>query len=618
MKYTIFPVVENGKKPAVKNWQTWALNATEKQIENYRKAHPNTNWGLFCEGMGLTILDIDGKNGRVELKKLQKQYGKLPKTKVVQTPNGYHFYFSGTIKSSIGKLAKNVDVKGKGAYVLLPGSKINGKLYKTISESESIPETPTWLTYSPKPEPIRLDDRKLIQSGNRNITLTRLGGALRAKGLNEEAIYNALVIVNRDQTERPLDLDEVKKISASVARYTPDTAESAAVFLESNAKSIYLKAANTVSPAPPARKWVMSERYIKGFISVLVAPGGIGKSSLTLLDAVSIATGKSLSGFRVAERGAVWLYNAEDPQEELDRRLAALSLCHKIKLEDLPNLYLTSGDDQSFIVATNGQSGNAILNTELQKTIIKTIKDNGIILFIVDPFVLTHELSENDNTKISAVVRYFRQIAKEAECAVCLVHHTSKAGMALKTDDPNMARGASSLIGAARIAHTLLPLSDTERGELQIHENQRHRFVKLTGAKNNLSILPVYPTVYTKESMTLLNGESVGAFALSEVSFKNRPIVYELTEIMDVLPQAMEEADKVNLSILCKTIKGRLSTSFKDKSDATVRRYIIKALKGCPIVLGYRYSHNSVKDDGPNKSHWIIREKVKQDESVSN
>lgn len=54
------------------------------------------------------------------------------------------------------------------------------------------------------------------------------------------------------------------------------------------------------------------------------------------------------------------------------------------------------------------------------------IKSFGTRVLIVDPFVQTHQMNENDNQQINFVADLFRSIAKECHIAVMLVHHTRK------------------------------------------------------------------------------------------------------------------------------------------------------------------------------------------------
>ena len=50
----------------------------------------------------------------------------------------------------------------------------------------------------------------------------------------------------------------------------------------------------------PPRQWLFGRHLIRKFMSCTIAPGGLGKSSLVLVEAVSMASGRNLTGFAPA------------------------------------------------------------------------------------------------------------------------------------------------------------------------------------------------------------------------------------------------------------------------------------------------------------------------------
>ena len=46
----------------------------------------------------------------------------------------------------------------------------------------------------------------------------------------------------------------------------------------------------------PPRRWLYGRHYQRGVVSATVAPGGTGKTSLVMVDAVAMATGRNLLG----------------------------------------------------------------------------------------------------------------------------------------------------------------------------------------------------------------------------------------------------------------------------------------------------------------------------------
>ena len=65
----------------------------------------------------------------------------------------------------------------------------------------------------------------------------------------------------------------------------------------------------------PRRQWLYAHHYLRGIVSATVAPGGFGKTTLSLHDALSMTCEDP--GLRV------WYISAEDDLDELHRRIAA-------------------------------------------------------------------------------------------------------------------------------------------------------------------------------------------------------------------------------------------------------------------------------------------------------
>ncbi|HEY2132233.1 MAG TPA: AAA family ATPase [Acetobacteraceae bacterium] len=108
----------------------------------------------------------------------------------------------------------------------------------------------------------------------------------------------------------------------------------------------------------PPREWLYGTRLIPRFVSVLAAPGGVGKSALALARTVALATGRGSLGERVHHSVPVWVLNLEDPLDELHRRVAALMRLHRVPREALQGrLFLHSGRSRRVTMGTLEDSG---------------------------------------------------------------------------------------------------------------------------------------------------------------------------------------------------------------------------------------------------------------------
>lgn len=234
----------------------------------------------------------------------------------------------------------------------------------------------------------------------------------------------------------------------------------------------------------PPREWLYGHHYIRKFVSVTISPGGVGKTSLGMGEALCMATGRELFGVKVFRRARVWLWNGEDPQDELDRRLASACIHHGIAGHEIDGmLFVNSGREMPLITAKQTKDG-AQVAIPVVDALIEEIRSKGIDVMIIDPFVSSHAVSENDNMAMDAVVKQtWATIADRTNCSIDLVHHAKKVGGQEVTAES--ARGAVSLIGAARAARTLNPMTADEAGRANV--DNRRLYFRETDAKSNLA-----------------------------------------------------------------------------------------------------------------------------------
>ena len=298
--------------------------------------------------------------------------------------------------------------------------------------------------------------------------------------------------------------DELKR---ALAQAKPvDQVKQEAIATERNWPTLFepIDAANI-----PARRWVYGHHYIRSYVSVVASAGGLGKSSMQMVEAVSIATGKALLGEAVHEQCKVWIVNLEDPLEEMQRRMAAVMQHYDIKPDDIRGkIFLDAGRDLKMIFAKQTRDGLEIIE-EIVEYMIKVINENGISVVFIDPWVAAMGgISENDNMAMNAAVGAVRAIADATDAAIVLTHHIRKTNGEEATIDS--VRGAGSLIGAARAARVLNRVSQEEAMKLGVSEEGSLGIFRVDDGKNNLS-LPAAKALYRRmESVLLANGEFVG------------------------------------------------------------------------------------------------------------
>ncbi|MFN7305029.1 MAG: AAA family ATPase, partial [Acetobacteraceae bacterium] len=230
----------------------------------------------------------------------------------------------------------------------------------------------------------------------------------------------------------------------------------------------------------PPREWVYGHFLIRRFVSVLGAPGGTGKTAYAIAVGLAVALGRPLVEEPVHSQGAVWIYNLEDPREELLRRVQAALIAHGIRPATMTGrLYLDSGRDQPLILAVRLPDGSTVA-TPIADALIAELIRREVRLLIVDPFVKSHRLEENRNEQVDFAATLWSRVADAAGCAILLVHHFRKGGVA---GDADAFRGASALVDAARAAVALRSMDDGEAKRFGIAEEERWFYVRADNAK---------------------------------------------------------------------------------------------------------------------------------------
>ncbi len=251
---------------------------------------------------------------------------------------------------------------------------------------------------------------------------------------------------------------------------------------------------------------------MRGFVSVLGSPGGTGKTAFVIAVALSIATGRSLLSVAktidlyksVHKSGPVWLYNLEDPADEMDRRLSAALKHYGVDFEEVADcVYVDSGRDRPLVVTKRLLDGT-LVKTPLVDELVKELKRRGITLLVIDPFVQSHTAEENRNEEMNMVMAAWGQVANDAGCAVWLIHHFRKGG---QSGDAESFRGAAAIQGAARVMSTLATMSAEEASKLGVEDGDRWQFIRRDNAKANMAPRSSDAEWYRLASVSLNNGD---------------------------------------------------------------------------------------------------------------
>jgi hypothetical protein len=257
----------------------------------------------------------------------------------------------------------------------------------------------------------------------------------------------------------------------------------------------------------PPRDWLYGKLWLRRSTAVIVAPGGAGKTAMLVGHALALATGKPIMGQTVWEGPRrVWVWNLEDGSDELARLVQAAALHHGLVEADFEGrLFIDSGlDGQNFKLAEVDRSSGAHIVKPVAEALIAELRSRKIDVLMLDPFVSTHSVNENDNMEIDLVIKEWSRIAVAANCVVVLAHHTSKAAKDEVT--VNGSRGAVSLTNGARSVLTLNGMTDAQADSWGIEKADRRRYVSAYDDKNNRAPAAGSRDWFYMESVPLGNG----------------------------------------------------------------------------------------------------------------
>jgi hypothetical protein len=170
-----------------------------------------------------------------------------------------------------------------------------------------------------------------------------------------------------------------------------------------------------VEPQTQERQFLIEGLWLSSGVGIL---GGAPKSYKTFFAvdiALSVASGTpALGHFLVHQKGPVLFYGAEDHLSALRVRFDYLAAARGLSLEHLP-LYLLDEPVLRLDRATD---------VKRLRSSIESIKPR---LLVLDPFVRIAKIDENSASDVSSVLGSLREINRDYDVALTIVHHTRKS-----------------------------------------------------------------------------------------------------------------------------------------------------------------------------------------------
>jgi hypothetical protein len=249
-----------------------------------------------------------------------------------------------------------------------------------------------------------------------------------------------------------------------------------------------------------------------GEITLVSGASGKGKSAYTLSLAVDIACGVDHLGQGAFRARKVMMYNAEDSLIEMLRRIGAYMFLQKFTPEMRrmvsDNLSLLSGKDGRIKLASSDGRDVKIEHGAFA-TMKKLLIAEQVQVLVLDPLVATHDINENDNTGMGALVSEIGILTFDTQVATVLVHHDKKGLQTRATGEASMddARGAGAIVSSVRMVLNVGEIKKSDAGNFEIESTEVWKFMAVSqGAKANYSARDPNLKIYRQNSVIAENG----------------------------------------------------------------------------------------------------------------
>ena len=181
---------------------------------------------------------------------------------------------------------------------------------------------------------------------------------------------------------------------------------------------------------PTKAPWLVQQLWGAAAVGVIGGPPKACKSWLGLELAVSVASGTAcLDRFEVDSPGPVLAYLAEDALHAVRQRVTQLCQHRGLTLDGLDLHVVTAPSLRLDLEPDRGALDQTL--AELQPK-----------LLLLDPLIRLHRLDENSSADISGLLGFLRQLNRQHDLAIILVHHMAKRA---RQDLGQALRGSSDL-----------------------------------------------------------------------------------------------------------------------------------------------------------------------------
>lgn len=614
--FPVFPLVPNGKEPAFEgSW--FDISTTDPDIirsywtDPVLKTERDYNIGMDCTDR--IVIDIDikpGKDGYNEYMQLVGADGW--NTLTVRTPSGgYHLYFEGQDCSN-APISPSVDVRSHHGYVVAPGSVtdfIEGRqsagTYEVVRDMEPawvphLVERLTTPSYSRRDVGVSAEDTDakvqaainylsttpVAVEGQRgdDVTFKTAAHVVRELGVSTHRAYELMAEYFNPRCDPPWSLDELLQKVENASLYGTadmgrldaltlfrgvDIPAPPSVLAQANITSGNAIGARTMTP----RRWLYNRLLLTGGVTAILAAGAVGKSSLALTLAAHGALGLDFGGYGCRHAVKSIVYNGEDDVEEQSRRLLAICMLYGFDYETVSQSVILLSEEEVELRLVTMTNNGASPNEMIISAIVDLAIANKVGLIVLDPLVDIHSVNEGDSTHMNIVMRTIKRVAKMADCAVLVMHHTTKGGtekQEQRIGNMDISRGSSAIVYKSRVAFTLVTASQQDAETYGLQDGERKQWIRMDDAKMNLTLETENALWFKKHGVKIESGDVVGVLKHQDLQ-KNT--THLRMRVADLLINYMTSQNTAAIIILQAVAFVKATEPlFANRTDTEIRR----------------------------------------------
>ena len=516
--WRVFPLVEGAKRPITTHGVKDATS-DPSEIASWWRRYPGANIGVAVPADMLAVdVDTKGADGHAALAALEAEHGTLPETRTVETPSGgRHLIFrkpSDVRLTNRVNVKPGIDVRTGGGYLVAPPSEIDGRPYRLLIDREPA-EAPRWLldVLTAKPEApaaphalqmpagdpyaVRAIERALAgvltaPEGTRNAQLNSAAfGLARLAAAGRLDWPQTAAQLERAAASAGLEHVEVRATlrsayqggsaepnfegapTAATDDFSEWKTDADGVMTPPVARLKPVSVADVLThPAPPPR-YIWDGYVPRAVVTLLGAHGGVGKSTIALMLAVSVAIGRPLFGTDT-DRSAVTFLSLEDGAEIVRHRLGRICKTLQVEPSALHGLNIVDGTTHPELFAADGRGTGSPTSTYVE--LRSLVRGSGLI--VIDNGSDAFAGDEIQRRQVRAFMRSLSVLAAENDAGLLLLAHVDKAtGRARKAEGGEGYSGSTAWHNSAR---SRLFLSRAEGGQLTL-EHQKSNFGRLRG-----------------------------------------------------------------------------------------------------------------------------------------